>query len=237
MEDVFGELPKEPTKQGESQPPEQQPPEPQEQPQQPPPEEPGTAAPPAADASKHVPLSVLEAARKDYKGQAAKLEGELAAIREERDRLRAAQSQQPQQPQDPLVQLQQQMLNDRLNTSEMMLRDKHADVDDVIPVFMEAARQNPALAAQMYANPHPWKFAYDEGKRMRFAAEVGNDPAAYRKRIEDEVRAELAKAQAPAQSPAAQAPSVPASLADARSSGARGATWTGPRPFDTLFPN
>ena len=192
----------------------------------------GNAAPPAADTDRHVPLAALEAERKgrqDWKEKAIRFEEEAKQLRERM----SERPQEPQQPQDPLVSLQQQMVNERFNTSEMLARDKYADLDEAVEQFVTAAKQNPALSAQMNAHPHPWKFAYDEGKRLKFAAEIGNDPVAYRAKLEAEIRASLQTAEPAA--PAAA--SIPQSLAGARSAGARGATWTGPQPLDSLFPN
>jgi hypothetical protein len=233
MQDVFEEQGQQPAHQGETQP-EQQP---QEQSAQPPEGE--GAAPPAADTTRHVPLEALEAERKgrqDWKEKAIRAEAERDQLRQQMER-----GQQPpqQQQQDPLLTLQQQMVNDRFNFSEALMREKHADVDEAVEAFKEAAKQNPALVAQMHANPLPWKFAYEEGKRLRFATEIGNDPEAYRKKVRAEIEAELKAQQQPAslqsQQPAAQP--LPQSLAGARSSGARGGTFTGPVPFETLFPN
>jgi hypothetical protein len=190
------------------------------------------AVPPAAD-TRHVPLEALEAERKgrqDWKEKAIRAEAERDQLREQFQR-----SQQPaqQQPQDPLQAMQQQILNERFNTSEMLVREKFADVDEVIGTFKEAVARNPALAAQMHASPHPWKFAYEEGKRLKFASEIGNDPAAYRERVKAEVLAELQKASPQSQQPAA--PAIPQSLAGARSAGGRDHTFTGPTPLENLF--
>lgn len=233
MQDVFEEGPKA-NSQGEPAEPQQPQQEPQQQPEQQPQEGVEGAAPPAADTTRHVPLEALEAERKgrqDWKEKAIRFEEEAKQLREQMGRA----SQPAQQQQDPLVSLQQQVINERFNFSEMVLRSQHEDVDENVKVFQEAARQNPALTAQMMAAQHPWKFAYDEGKRLKFAAEIGNDPEAYRKKVEAEVRAQLAtQSQQPA---APAAPSVPQSLANARSAGARGTTFTGPTPLENLFPN
>jgi hypothetical protein len=205
---------------------------PLEQAEKPEPTEPA-GAPPAPDAeTKHVPLAALEAERRgrqDWKEKAIRFEEETKQLRE---RLQER-PQEPQQPRDPLVSLHETVVNERFNTSEMLARDKHADLDEVVQVFMDAAAKNPALSAQLQNERHPWEFAYQEGKRLKFAAEIGNDPAAYRARLEAEIRASLQPA-APA-APAA-AP-LPQSLAGARSAGARGTTFTGPTPFESLFPN
>lgn len=190
------------------------------------------AAPPAAGTERHVPLEALEAERKgrqDWKEKATRYEEQLRARDEELARLRG-QAQQPQQ------QFSEADLarNERFNTSEMLVREKYPDTDEVVATFREAAARNPALGAAMHAHPHPWKFAYEEGKRLRFAAEIGNDPEAYRKKLREEVLAELQKSQGGQPAAAAPAP-LPQSLAGARSAGARGATWTGPTPLDAMF--
>jgi hypothetical protein len=195
------------------------------------------AAPPVAQDTKHVPLEALEAERKgrqDWKEKATRFEERARALEEQL--ARTQQPQQGQQQQDPLQVMQQQIVNERFNTSEMLVREKFQDVDDVIGTFKEAAAANPALIAQMHAHPHPWKFAYEEGKRLRFAAEIGNDPEAYRKKLRAEIEAEL-KAQGAPQSQQPGAPALPQSLAGARSAGARGNTWTGPTPLDSMFNN
>lgn len=236
MDDVFGTQPaqQEQVPQGETQA-EQQPPEQSAQPQ---PGEQG-AAPPAADTTRHVPLEALEAERKgrqDWKEKAIRAEAELEQFRNQQ---RQAQQQ---QPQDPVQTLQTLIVNERFNISEDLVRQTHQDVDEVVGVFMEAAKQNPALAAQMHAHRSPWKFAYDEGKRLKFASEIGNDPEAYRKKVRAEIEAELRgqTGSQPSSSPQSQQPAaqpLPQSLAGARSAGARGNTFTGPTPMESIFPN
>lgn len=235
MQDVFEEGPQA-NQPGETTPTEQQP---QGQPPEQQPQEGEGAAPPAAgEQTKHVPLEALESERKqrqDWKEKAIRAEEEAKQLREQMQRA----SQLPQQPQDPLLVLQQQIVNERFNNSEMLVREKYADADEMVATFKEAAAKNPALNAQMMSHPHPWKFAYEEGKRLRFASEIGNDPAAYRERIRAEVLAELQKTP-PAAGAGATAPApapIPQSLAGARSAGARGNTWTGPTPMENLFPN
>lgn len=165
--------------------------------------------------------------RQDWKEQATRAQERLRVYEEQR------QAETPREPMEPMAALQQQMVTERFNTSEMMVRDKFTDVDEFVDPFMEEVRKNPALAAQLHSHPHPWKFAYDEGKRMKFAQEIGADPDAYRKKLRAEVEAEL-RAESSGKQPSTN---LPQSLAGARSSGTRGATWTGPTPMDTMFPN
>jgi hypothetical protein len=202
---------------------------PQEQEAQPPANEDGEGAPAAPQAQEqHVPLAALEAERKtrqDWKEKAIRYEEELKQLRQQ-----PPQQFQPQQI-DPLQAVQQQLVNERFNTSEMLVKQAHADADEVVEVFMEAARANPALAAALHQQRHPWDFAYKEGKRLRMLKEVGDDPAAYRAKVEAEIRAQL-QTQAPPQV------NVPQSLNGARSVAPRSApAWTGPTPLNDMFRN
>lgn len=186
--------------------------------------------------AKHVPLAALEAERKgrqDWKERAIRYEEELKAIKAQQQT--AAQQAAPQQPMDPVARVEQQMVNERFNTSEMLMRDKHADLDEVVDTFSQAAKQNPALLAQLQMARHPWEFAYKEGKRLQAMAELGDDPSAYEAKIRAKIMAELQSQ--PVQA-AASAPPIPQSLASARSSATRTASsFTGPAPIQSLFEN
>ena len=198
----------------------------------------------AQGTEKHVPLAALEAERKgrqDWKEKAIRFEEELKAFKAAQQQL-----QQPQQPQQQLSQqeqLQLQMLSTKFDMSELAAREKHEDLDEMVNIFSEAARQNPALAAQLQTQKHPWEFAYKEGQRLKLAREMGDDPKAFREKLRAEVRAEILaeQQQQPAQSNQSAAPSVthiPQSLASARSSAARGnSAWSGPTPLESMFPN
>lgn len=204
---------------------EQQPPE--QEAQQPPANDGGDGAPAAPQTQEqHVPLAALEAERKgrqDWKEKAIRYEEELKQLRQQ-----PQQQFQPQQM-DPLQQVQQQLVNERFNTSEMLVKAAHPDADQVVELFMDAARANPALAAALHTQRHPWEFAYKEGKRLAMLKEVGDDPAAYRAKLEAEIRAQL-------QSQAQPQVQVPASLNGARSVAPRAAGgFTGPPSFNDIF--
>lgn len=212
-------------------------PEPQEQ-------EPAEAAPPAAkQEAKTVPLDALEAERKqrkDWKERALRLEGELAAY--QRQQQQAQQPEQEYQPADPLEAVQAQVLNERFNMSEMIARRDYQDLDEKLEVFSQAAAKNPALAAQLRTQPHPWDWMYKEAQKIQLMNDIGDNPASYREKLETELRAKLmaeigqtqaAPAPTPAAAPAAQ---IPQSLATARSAGARSApVWTGPSSLDSIL--
>ena len=186
----------------------------------------------AQNTEKHVPLAALEAERKgrqDWKEKAVRFEEEARQLRERM--AERTQQQEPQQQLDPIQQVRQEMLNERFNMSEMVARQKYEDLDEVVKTFQEAALQNPALSMALHQQANPYEFAYREGKRIQLLKEVGDDPAAYRAKVEAEIRAQLQK-DAPA------ALNLPASLAGARSSAPRSSpAFTGPAPLGSLFNN
>lgn len=101
----------------------------------------------------------------------------------------------------------------RVIMSEELIRSAKTDYDEMKEIFIAEARQQPALEQQLKSHPLPAKFAYETGKRLKLMREIGDDPEAYRARVEEEVRAKLAP-QTPEQ-PTVQAPrgSAPKSLA------------------------
>jgi len=195
--------------------------------------------------------------RQDWKERAARLEGELAAYRKQQEEAqrRAAAPPQPaptyQPPPDPavdprgfaqhLVQQQQAaLLNERLNNSEMMLREKIGDqkLSEYVEEFRGMAEADPTLFSKLYSQPHPYNWLTREVERQRTLRDVGDDPAAFRAKIEAEARAKWeaeAKAAPPPVSPAA---GLQPSLATARSvAGRTVGAWSGePSLEDVLLP-
>lgn len=202
----------------------------------------GNDAPPASEHDKQVPLKALEEERKsrqDWKEKAIRFEEELKHLR--------AQQSQPQQ-QQPTQQSQQQpmspemaMLNERFNISEMMAREKYADLDEKMEVFQKAAAENPALGAELAKQKHPYDWMYKHATKLQALAEIGDDPTAYEQKLREKIMAELQASQqttaeaAPVQTQAA-APVLPKTLATSRSAGPRSApTWTGPTPLNDVI--
>lgn len=181
---------------------------------------------------KHVPLAALEAERRgrqDWKERATRAEERARMLEEQQARTQQPQGEQA--PPDPVQQLREQMLSQRFDMSEMVARSKYTDLDDVLNVFQEERAKNPALEMALIRHQNPYEYAYREGKRLMLLKEVGDDPAAYRAKVEAEIRASLQPAAA-----APAAPHVPASLAGARSSASRTApAFTGPTPFESIF--
>lgn len=151
------------------------------------------------------------------------------------------------EPQQAASYFQQQVdiarYQDRVAITEEMLRDKHSDYDEVAAIFAAAAKENPQLAAQIFRAPNPARFAYQEGKRLKLLQEIGEDPDAYRNRIEAEILekhgikpGQPAPAAAPSQAQRS-APQVPRSLARDVSQQPRNqrGQFDGPAPLDDLL--
>jgi hypothetical protein len=187
--------------------------------------------------------------RQDWKEKAARLEGQLAEMTRQQEAAQRAASQPPPQPvyrqpaPDPAADphgyanyvRQQQMeaqLNHQLNVSEMLLREKIGDakVSEYVNEFKELAQRDQTLYGKLYSQPHPYSWMQREVERQRVLRDVGDDPSAYRSKIEAEARAKW-EAEATARQP--PAPVSPAaglqpSLATARSVAGRTApNWSG----------
>lgn len=194
-----------------------------------------------------VPFSALEKVRNDWKSKyaAEQARAELLAKQLE-DAKRPPPAPPPPAPvmqpppdfhSDPQgyiqhVQMQNQqiLLNERLNMSEAMLRDKIGDekVTEYVNEFRQFASKDPTLWPKLYQQPTPYQWLTKEIDRLRLHSEIGDDPSAYRAKLLAEERAkwEAERAQAaPVVSPAAN---LPPSLATARSVAGRTApAWTG----------
>jgi hypothetical protein len=213
------------------------------QPEPKPPED--DAEPPQAlDGEPVIPRRAYEDERRkrqDWKEKAARLEGELAAYKAQQEQARQPQPEQmpPLAPIDPAqdpvgftARLQQVLLNERLNNSEERLREKIGDekLNEYVNEFKQLAQRDQTLFGKLYSQTNPYAWMTREVDRLRHLREVGDDPSAYRARIEAEARAkweqeQAAKPQPPLVSPAA---GMQPSLATARSvAGRTASTWTG----------
>lgn len=200
---------------------------------------------PPAEGEPIVPRKAYEAERarrQDWKEKAARFEGELAATRrqlEEATRRAQAPPQQPQyvapidpvaDPQGFLQRVQNVMLNERLNNSEQMLRREVGaeKVDAAIEDFRQAAQDDPSLFQKLYAQPDPYGWAFKQVERIRMIRDMGDDPSAYRTRIEAEARAKWEAEQRNNAVTVSPAAGMQPSLATARSVAGRTApAWSG----------
>jgi hypothetical protein len=111
------------------------------------------------------------------------------------------------------------VLNERLNTSEMMALDKHGKevIDRETEYFKKRGEAEPRLWAELYSQPHPYQWMIDNNATARLHEEIGTDPAAYEQKLR--AKWEQEKGADPPVSPVA---GMPPSLANARSSAPRG---------------
>lgn len=106
-------------------------------------------------------------------------------------------AQQPAQPQsfyeapDEFVNQVEARATQRLHAAlEAQAREVYQDYDEVFNELNEYAQDNPACVPQIMNSPNPALAAYKFGKQLRELKEM-QDPAAYRQKIEAEVRTKL----------------------------------------------
>jgi hypothetical protein len=118
-------------------------------------------------------------------------------------------------------------LNARYDMSEMMARQAHPDFEEAKAEFIALAEQNPAIAQQVLADPHPWNKAYQIAKNHRAMQELGTlDVEALKAKWREEFEAEQ-------RTPTAARP-VP-TLSNERNVGSRsGPAWSAPTLSDLL---
>ena len=174
----------------------------------------------------------------------------LAALHEERDRRKALEAQlaaQPRKEPEPMpdvfddaegytkrlqTDIQQTAQTVRLDLSEDLARQTHGD--ELVDAAMEAFKPhaNTALHQQILAARNPYAELVRWHKQQEIAAQIGNDPDAWREaeraKLREEIQAEMAaKAVADLKAP---------SLANQPNVGARsGPTWAGPTPLSSVI--
>lgn len=84
----------------------------------------------------------------------------------------------------------------RTSISQEMMRDKHADYDEKEAVFLELAKENPALVSQLQASSNPAKFAYDMAIKHERMSQFDNFDSAVASEVEKQVKARLEAAEA-----------------------------------------
>lgn len=106
--------------------------------------------------------------------------------------------------------VQQATYSAKLDMSEMMVRQANPDFEEVKAEFLALAQQNPTLAQQALADPHPWNKAYQIAKNHRAMQELGSvNVAEMEAKLREKIMAEM-QAKPPANP-------LPNSLADAQS--------------------
>lgn len=136
---------------------------------------------------------------------------------------------------------QQAMLNERLNLSEAMLREKigKEKLDEYVNDFKAFAEQDQSLWQKLHQQPAPYQWLAGEVEQRRKRAEIGDDPSAFEQRLREKIMAEMAEQAGNGNGGAMPMPSLPRqppSLATARSvAGRTQTTFTGPPSMDDIL--
>ena len=199
-----------------------------------------------------VPRTAYEQERKrrqDWKSRADKAETERDMLAKQLEAAKAPPPQStpppPPEPIDPVKdpegytrRMRGVVLNERLNTSEMLALEKHGKetIDAETAYFQKRTQADPRLWNELYSKPHPYQWMIDNNATARLHEEIGTDPAAYRAKIiaEEKVKWETENgAGGQRVSPAA---GLPPSLASARSAAPRGTNgFSGPPSMDDIL--
>lgn len=117
----------------------------------------------------------------------------------------------------------------RLEVSEMLAREKHADFEEKLSVFADLVQQNPALRGELMRAQNPAEYAYTTAKNYAEVKELGTlDMVALKEKLRAEILAEET-----AKLPRASAPTK---LVNERNVGSRaGPSWSGPKPLSELL--
>lgn len=197
-------------------------------------EVPPTSQEPPEDNSPTVPRKAMEDYRRKWQQSEKEKQDYAKQLADYQQRMVARQpeAQQQFQPPDPFVDPEgysayrdalheEQLYRTRVDVSTEVMKEKHADYDEVVDVFVSAAKAEPVLWQRLRQHPFPARFAYEQGKRMKFIAEVGDDPTSYEQKIIEKFLA--SQGQAPAGQQVAPRPTapLPKSLASAPSAVAR----------------
>lgn len=174
----------------------------------------------------------------------------IVALRKELQELKQEKQEKPPAPDlmaDPeawernlQAQVDQRLLDKAVAMSEDFARRNNPDFTEVMgtndegqhTAWVALASENPHLVQQFRNSPNPAQFAYDQVKRHKAMAEIG-DPLTYRERIEKEVRTKM---EADLKAKEQARPAIPDTLADEPSkSGRKGPEWSGPKPLTEIL--
>ena len=130
---------------------------------------------------------------------------------------------------DMQSQFEQQLTVQKMEMSETIARGRYDDYDATMQPFYELQHTAPDRLQAIYQaasqQPDPAGYIYGHMKQQALLNEIGNDPDAYRKKIEAEIRAKIVAEQGQNPQPAGEgqpptpAPSIPETLAKAGNGG------------------
>lgn len=231
--------------------------------------EPSSESDPQADERGHVPVAALQAerekGRKKYTDAVTDFEKRFSEADQRWQQrfdqlvgnLTRPQQPQPEQPatpdywEDPAAFVQHgarqavapvmsQIQGLQRGMAEMQFKPEVvAEAEQAFNAAAAAGNIDPAVHARINNSPNPWAAAVQWHQQQTAMAEIGSDPAAYKAKLAEEIRAQLmAEIQQGQQAPAAQraAPVMPSNFATGRNVGARsGPAWSGPPSLDDIF--
>lgn len=98
-----------------------------------------------------------------------------------------------------MTQAQQAALNAKLELSEDIVRQSVGDdaFESVKAWWLEETRRNPHLVQEGIKHRNPWRYAHQQYQKNQLLSEVGEDPAAYKERLRQELLAELQQQSSP----------------------------------------
>jgi hypothetical protein len=135
---------------------------------------------------------------------------------------------------------QQAVLSTRLQTAELIARQRHQDFDEKVNKFNEIVQSNPVLVQKWLASPDPAEFAYQTAKGvMEIEAAGGLQEAIAKARAEERTKmaAEFKeKAESATAAAAAQRAALPPSLSDVKGHGGGAQrVFAGPTSLDNIL--
>lgn len=115
--------------------------------------------------------------------------------------------------------------------------EKVTEAESAFKQAFESGKIDPADAQKVLASPNVFAAAVQWHQRQIAQAEIGDDPAAFRARVEAELREKItAELQQGNQQQDKPAQVLPSNLAGARNVGSRsGPAWSGPTPIIDIF--
>ena len=187
-----------------------------------------------------VPLAALQDVRGELK--------ETKALLMQQMQMQQARPEQAPQPapdfyEDPqgamqsqIAPVQQALEAEKLKMSRFYAEDKFGREE--VEAAFEYFNQNPEQSKALLNHPSPFHAAVEVYQKQKAMAEIGNDPQAYKARVEAEIRAKVEaefKANQVAEN-VTQVPAAPGSLASEPNLGTRKAPeWAGPSSLDDIL--
>jgi len=135
--------------------------------------------------------------------------------------------------------LQQQMQAMARQVAEIQFQpDTVAKAVDAFDNATRTGSIDPEIHRRIMASPNPYAAAVQWHQHTSTMSEIGSDPAAYKAKLAEEIRAQVMAEIQGGAAPAGNqpAPVMPSNFATARNVGTRaGPTWSGPTPLQDIF--